>query len=445
MNITIIGTGYDGSVTGTCFAETGNHVTCVDIDIEKLSLLEKGIIPIHEPGLESMITANVSAGRLNFTNDLTTCINDSEIVFIAVGTPPNEDGSADLKHVLNVAQQTGQVITKPLVIVDKSTVPVGTADQVTERIQQQLDLRSIDIDFEVISNPEFLKEGAAIKDFMAPDRIVVGANKDSSRNIMRALYGPFSRNHDKLQFMGVRDAEMTKYAANALLATKISFMNEIALMCESLGVDVESVRKGIGSDPRIGFSFIYPGAGYGGSCFPKDVRALSAMAKQVDVEPLMFSAVENRNVAQKQIMYKKIDKYFDGQLSGLKIAIWGLAFKPGTDDVREASAIDLIKSLLEAGVEITAYDAKAIETAKVALGDLASKVTFASNMNDAIQGADTLVVMTEWKEFWQPNFVAIAEKLSKKVIFDGRNIYDPTYLASHGLHYVGIGRGSYLL
>lgn len=445
MNITIIGTGYVGLVTGTCFAEMGNHVTCVDIDEAKLRQLEQGIVPIHEPGLDTMISRNVTAERLRFSSSLASSLNDSEVVFIAVGTPPNEDGSADLSHVLAVAKQIGELLTHPVVIVDKSTVPVGTADKVTAAIQDELDARNNSLEFDVVSNPEFLKEGAAIEDFMSPDRIVVGTSNERSREVMRALYAPFSRNHDKLQFMGVRDAEMTKYAANAMLATKISFMNEIALMCESFGVDVEAVRKGIGSDPRIGFSFIYPGAGYGGSCFPKDVRALVSMAQDTDVDPLIFSAVEARNNAQKHVMFGKIQRHFGDNLSGVTFAIWGLAFKPETDDVREASALKVITSLLEAGAKIIAYDAKAIETSKLALGELADQVSFVENMYEAINGADALVVMTEWKEFRQPNFAELANRLSKKVIFDGRNIYEPAVLANHGLHYIGIGRGSYLL
>ena len=445
MNITIIGSGYVGLVTGTCFAEMGNHVTCIDIDAGKLVQLEKGIVPIHEPGLDVMISRNVDAQRLKFSTNLADSLNQSELVFIAVGTPPNEDGSADLSHVLNVAKQIGELLTAPMVVVDKSTVPVGTADKVTLAIQTELETRGVNVEFDVVSNPEFLKEGAAIEDFMSPDRIVVGTTSGRSRDIMRSLYAPFSRNHDKLQFMGVRDAEMTKYAANAMLATKISFMNEIALMCESFGVDVEAVRKGIGSDPRIGFSFIYPGAGYGGSCFPKDVRALMAMADQTDTQPLIFSAVEARNNAQKEVMFDKIQRFFDGDLANLTFTVWGLAFKPETDDVREASALTVIRSLLAAGARVIAYDAKAIETSKIALGEIADQVTFADNMSEAVKGSDALVVMTEWKEFRQPNFQELAEQLSKKVIFDGRNVYEPATLAEFGLHHIGIGRGSYLL
>lgn len=445
MNITIVGTGYVGLVTGTCFAEMGNQVTCIDIDKAKLAQLEKGIVPIHEPGLDVMISRNVQSGRLRFASELSASLNSSEIVFIAVGTPPNEDGSADLTHVLTVAKQIGTTMTVPMVVVDKSTVPVGTADKVTAAIKEQLDNRDLELEFDVVSNPEFLKEGAAIEDFMSPDRIVVGTGSDRSKGIMQNLYAPFSRNHDKLQFMGVRDAEMTKYAANAMLATKISFMNEIALMCEAFDVDVEAVRKGIGSDPRIGFSFIYPGAGYGGSCFPKDVRALVSMASETGIEPMVFSAVEARNNAQKEVMFGKIEQHFDTNLEGLHIAVWGLAFKPETDDVREASALNLIRALLNSGATVSAYDAKAIETSKVALGELAKSVNFSNNMYEAINNADALVVMTEWKEFRQPNFVELADKLKHKVIFDGRNVYEPAVLADHGITHIGIGRGSYLL
>ena len=445
MRITIVGTGYVGLVTGTCFAEMGNHVTCIDIDEAKLKKLEAGIIPIHEPGLEELITRNVAAKRLDFSATLASSLNESEVVFIAVGTPPNEDGSADLRHVLTVAHQIGEIMTRPLVVVDKSTVPVGTADKVTAEIQSALSKRDVTFEFNVVSNPEFLKEGAAIDDFMSPDRIVVGTSSATSIETMKRLYAPFSRNHDKLQFMGVRDAEMTKYAANAMLATKISFMNEIALMCEAFGVDVEEVRKGIGSDPRIGFSFIYPGAGYGGSCFPKDVRALVSMAEEANIDPLIFAAVEQRNQSQKNVMGAKIRNFYKNDLTGVRIAIWGLAFKPETDDVREASALILIEELINAGAKITAYDPQAAETAKDALGPLADSVTFANEMYAALTEADALVVMTEWKQFRQPDLQRIANEVKSKIIFDGRNIYDPKALATHGLKHQGIGRGSYLL
>ena len=392
-----------------------------------------------------MIARNMSAGRLGFSDSLETCLNDSDVIFIAVGTPPNEDGSADLSRVLGVARQIGETLTTPMTIVNKSTVPVGTGDKVTAEIKQALEHRNSSLKFDVVSNPEFLKEGAAIEDFMSPDRIVIGTNGNRGMNLMRQLYAPFSRNHDKIQFMGVRDAEMTKYAANAMLATKISFMNEIALMCESFGVDVEQVRKGIGSDPRIGFSFIYPGAGYGGSCFPKDVRALVSMAKESNIEPLMFSAVEARNQAQKHLMAKKVHAVFGEDLTGIHLAVWGLAFKPETDDVREASALQFIESALNAGATVSAYDSQAIANAQQALGELAHKVQFKSSMYDAVTDAHALVVMTEWKEFRQPDFNLLASSLKKKIIFDGRNIYDVATLENHGLTYHGIGRGSYLL
>jgi UDPglucose 6-dehydrogenase len=445
MRITIVGTGYVGLVTGTCFAEMGNHVTCIDIDVSKLEKLAAGIIPIHEPGLDELIKRNVDARRLDFSPSLVSSLNDSEVVFIAVGTPPNEDGSADLRHVLTVARQIGETMTRPMIVVDKSTVPVGTADKVSAEIQTALAQRNETIEFDVVSNPEFLKEGAAIKDFMSPDRIVIGTSSSTSIETMKRLYAPFSRNHDKLQFMGVRDAEMTKYAANAMLATKISFMNEIASMCEAFGVDVEQVRKGIGSDPRIGYSFIYPGAGYGGSCFPKDVRALVSMAAEANIEPLIFAAVERRNQSQKLVMGTKVRRFFKDNLAGVRIAIWGLAFKPETDDVREASALTLIEELIEAGAKVTAYDPQATETAKEALGALASSVTFADDMYSAASNADALVVMTEWKEFNQPDFGRLSSTIRSKVIFDGRNIYEPETLATFGLEYHGIGRGSYLL
>ena len=447
MRISIVGTGYVGLVTGTCFADMGNQVTCVDIDVNKLADLEKGIIPIHEPGLESMILRNVADGRLTFSNQLASCLNESEVVFIAVGTPPNEDGSADLSHVLAVANQIGELLENYIVVVDKSTVPVGTADKVTEAVQARLTERGAEVDFDVISNPEFLKEGAAVADFMSPDRIVIGSGSERANKVMSNLYAAFSRNHDKMHFMGVRDAEMTKYAANAMLATKISFMNEIALMCESFGVDVEQVRKGIGSDPRIGYSFIYPGAGYGGSCFPKDVRALISMAEENNIEPVIFQSVETRNAKQKLVMSEKIASHFGQDLSGLRFAIWGLAFKPETDDVREASALVVIASLLEKGAQVYAYDPEAKQTAKIQLGALgdSENLHFVDEMYEATRQADALLLMTEWKQFRQPDFTKLAAQLKAKIIFDGRNVYEPSTLSTHGLTHVGIGRGSYLL
>ena len=442
MRVTIVGTGYVGLVTGTCFSEMGNHVTCVDIDLEKLANLERGIVPIHEPGLDELITKNVSAGRLHFSDDLGKSLNNSSIVFIAVGTPPNEDGSADLSHVLAVAQQIGEQIRDSIVVVDKSTVPVGTAGKVSAKISEVLDARGVTVDFEVVSNPEFLKEGAAVQDFMSPDRIVIGAEGDTAKDLMRELYAPFSRDKDKLQFMGVRDAEMTKYAANAMLATKISFMNEIALMCEAYDVDVEQVRKGIGSDSRIGYSFINPGAGYGGSCFPKDVRALVSMAKEKGIDPLIFNAVESRNNNQKFVMYEKLENEFGTELKNCHIAVWGLAFKPETDDVREAPSLIVIAKMLELGTKVTAFDPQASHSALKSLGANAHGFDVGDDMYDVLDGADALLVMTEWKEFRQPNFDLIKKNLKQPLIFDGRNIYDPAAMHRQGISYYGVGRRS---
>ena len=431
-----------GLVTGACFSEMGNHVTCVDIDEQKLTKLRQGVVPIHEPGLAQLLEKNTAAGTLDFTSRIEDSLNESQVVFIAVGTPPNEDGSADLSHVLSVARQIGDKLTSPIIVVDKSTVPVGTADKVLEMITERLNQRGETIDFDVVSNPEFLKEGAAIADFMSPDRIVIGAAKESSFGIMSELYASFSRNRDKIQTMGVRDAEMTKYAANAMLATKISFMNEMALMCEKYDVDVENVRRGIGSDSRIGYSFIYPGAGYGGSCFPKDVRALVSMAEEQGVEAHIFSAVERRNQEQKTVLLNKIAERFGDDLSGKKVAIWGLAFKPETDDVREASALVMIRGLLARNATIAAYDPEAMETTKVDLGELSSRLEYTKDMYDAVVDADALLVMTEWKQFRQPDLSRLATELREKVIFDGRNLYDPAVVAKHGMDYIGIGRRS---
>ena len=431
-----------GLVTGACFSEMGNHVTCVDIDEQKLTKLRQGVVPIHEPGLAQLVEKNTAAGTLDFTSSIEDSLNQSQVVFIAVGTPPNEDGSADLSHVLSVARQIGDKLTSPIIVVDKSTVPVGTADKVLEMITERLNQRGETIDFDVVSNPEFLKEGAAIADFMSPDRIVIGAAKESSFGVMSELYASFSRNRDKIQTMGVRDAEMTKYAANAMLATKISFMNEMALMCEKYDVDVENVRRGIGSDSRIGYSFIYPGAGYGGSCFPKDVRALVSMAEEQGVEAHIFSAVERRNQEQKTVLLNKIAERFGDDLSGKKVAIWGLAFKPETDDVREASALVMIRGLLARNATIAAYDPEAMETTKVDLGELSSRLEYTKDMYDAVVDADALLVMTEWKQFRQPDLSRLATELREKVIFDGRNLYDPAVVAKHGMDYIGIGRRS---
>ena len=431
-----------GLVTGACFSEMGNHVTCVDIDEQKLTKLRQGVVPIHEPGLAQLVEKNTAAGTLDFSSSIEDSLNQSQVVFIAVGTPPNEDGSADLSHVLSVARQIGDKLTSPIIVVDKSTVPVGTADKVLEMITERLNQRGETIDFDVVSNPEFLKEGAAIADFMSPDRIVIGAAKESSFGVMSELYASFSRNREKIQTMGVRDAEMTKYAANAMLATKISFMNEMALMCEKYDVDVENVRRGIGSDSRIGYSFIYPGAGYGGSCFPKDVRALVSMAEEQGVEAHIFSAVERRNQEQKTVLLNKIAERFGDDLSGKKVAIWGLAFKPETDDVREASALVMIRGLLARNATIAAYDPEAMETTKIDLGELSSRLEYTKDMYDAVVDADALLVMTEWKQFRQPDLSRLATELREKVIFDGRNLYDPAVVAKHGMDYIWIGRRS---
>ncbi len=443
MNITIIGTGYVGLVTGACFAEMGSTVTCVDVDEDKIKNLENGILPIYEPGLENLVISNYREGTLTFTTSLEQAAKHSNIFFIAVGTPPGEDGSADLQYVLQVAKEIGQYITEYSVIVDKSTVPVGTADKVRQAIGKELEKRGKTIEFDVVSNPEFLKEGAAVNDFLKPDRVIVGADSKRAVKFMKRLYAPFSRNREKVLLMNVRDAEMTKYAANSMLATKISFMNEISNICERLGVDVENVRKGIGSDTRIGYSFIYPGCGYGGSCFPKDVKALIRTSREIGIEPKVLAAVEDRNDDQKKLLAAKIKSRFGKDLSSLKFCVWGLAFKPGTDDMREASSIVLIQELIEAGARITAYDPVAMDQAKKELpGDWLAdqKIIMAENQYQALEGADAMVLVTEWKAFRQPDFRKIAAILNEPVIFDGRNQYDPEEMTEAGFEYHGIGR-----
>ncbi|MDZ7665323.1 MAG: UDP-glucose/GDP-mannose dehydrogenase family protein [Desulfotignum sp.] len=443
MKLTIIGTGYVGLVTGACFAEMGSQVTCVDIDAQKIALLKNGVLPIYEPGLEKIVRENLVDGTLRFTTRLAEAVEDCGIFFIAVGTPPGEDGSADLTYVLEVARQIGMHMTEYAVIVDKSTVPVGTADQVTRVIQGELDRRGVDLPFDVVSNPEFLKEGAAINDFLKPDRIIVGVNTDRAAKIMRRLYAPFSMNRDKMIFMNVRDAEMTKYAANAMLATKISFMNEIAGMCEHLGVDVENVRKGIGSDTRIGYSFIYPGCGYGGSCFPKDVKALIKTAKDLGVHPSVLTAVEDRNNRQKQVLGDKIRSRFGPDLTGRCLALWGLAFKPGTDDMREAAAIVFLEDVIAAGATVQAYDPVAMTQASRELpGDwLASgRLTLMDDPYQVLENADALALVTEWKAFRQPDFKRMRRIMKTPILFDGRNQYDPEEMAEFGFEYHGIGR-----
>jgi UDPglucose 6-dehydrogenase len=440
MRVAIFGTGYVGLVTGTCLAEVGNAVTCVDIDEAKIEGLKRGVIPIYEPGLEDMVIANHAAGRLDFTTDAADAIAKSKIVFIAVGTPPDEDGSADLRHVLAVARTIGRHLARPAVIVNKSTVPVGTADKVRAAIRVELDARGTDIEFDVVSNPEFLKEGDAVKDCMRPDRIVIGSDNPRAVDALKALYAPFNRNHERIVAMDVRSAELTKYAANAMLATKISFMNEMANIAERVGADIEMVRHGIGSDPRIGYSFIYPGAGYGGSCFPKDVQALERTARQHGYEAKVLAAVEAVNRAQKSVLFQRMHEHFGGELRGKTIAIWGLAFKPNTDDMREASSRTLLAQLWEAGAQVRAYDPEAMQEAARLFGARADLV-LCDSARAALEGADALAVVTEWKAFWSPDFEHLADTLKARVVFDGRNIYDPATVEAAGLAYYGIGRG----
>ncbi len=443
MKITIIGTGYVGLVTGACFSEMGANVTCIDVDVNKIENLKKGVLPIYEPGLEKMVLSNYRDGLLKFSTSLPDAMKDSNLFFIAVGTPPGEDGSADLKYVLEVAAEIGRNIESYSVIVDKSTVPVGTADKVSKAIKEQIDKRGVEIKFDVVSNPEFLKEGAAIVDFMKPDRIIVGADTDQAKKIMQRVYAPFSRNRDKIIFMSVRDAEMTKYAANSILATKISFMNEISNVCERLGVDVENVRKGIGSDSRIGYSFIYPGCGYGGSCFPKDVKALIRTSIECGFDPALLKAVEYRNEMQKKNLSQKIFTRFGNDLSGLCFGIWGLSFKPGTDDMREAPSIVLINDLVKAKAAVRAFDPVAMDEAKKTFPAKwfdTGKIVLTDQQYDALENADAMVLLTEWKSFRQPSFSSMEELMKQKIVFDGRNQYDPAELLEAGFEYHGIGR-----
>ncbi|MFP6791470.1 MAG: UDP-glucose/GDP-mannose dehydrogenase family protein [Thalassolituus sp.] len=443
MNITVIGTGYVGLVTGACFAEMGNIVACVDVDVEKIRLLESGRIPIYEPGLEQIVQNNRLAGRLNFTTDLTSAMTSSDVYIIAVGTPQDDDGSADLQQVLDVAKDIGRNLNQRAVVINKSTVPVGTADSVRAVIAEQLAARNLSLEFDVVSNPEFLKEGAAVEDFMRPDRIILGVESDYAKEVMSDLYHTFSRNHDKLMFMGVRDAELTKYAATAMLATKISFMNEMANLAERMGVDIENVRKGIGSDSRIGYSYIYPGSGYGGSCVPKDVKALMRMGDEFGYPTQILKSVEACNQAQKQRLFEKLTERFGAEFSGRTIAIWGLAFKPGTDDMREASSLVLINQLVAAGAKVRAYDPVAMDEAKRHFPSSYFKdgcVTLCEHQYDALTDADALVLVTEWKPFRQPDFNAIKKLLKHPIIIDGRNQYDPKSLYRQGFDYSGIGR-----
>ena len=444
MNISVVGTGYVGLVTGTCFAEMGHNVICVDIDIKKIENLKKGILPIYEPGLEEMVHKNANEGRLRFTTDIVEAAQASTIHFIAVGTPPGEGSAADLRFVQEVAKQLGASITAPYnIIIDKSTVPVGTADKVTAIVKQELQNRNLNIEFDVVSNPEFLKEGDAIDDFMNPDRVVIGADSEKARKIMHDLYAPFMRSHERILIMGVRGAEMTKYASNAMLATKISFMNEMSEICEKLGDDVEDVRLGMGSDSRIGYEFIYPGCGYGGSCFPKDVKALVSMAGDCGVPSDVLHAVELRNQRQKERIGVKMKAHFGDDLSGKTFCLWGLAFKPGTDDMREASSLQIIKDLISAGAKIQAFDPVAEETATAEIPQAwfdNGNVTFFENMYDAIDNCDALILATEWKQFRSPDFDMIKQKLNSPIIFDGRNQYDPAQMTELNFVYFGIGR-----
>ncbi len=436
MKITIVGTGYVGLVTGTCFAEMGVNVCCVDIDQQKINKLKQGIIPIYEPDLDTLVHKNVKAGRLSFHTDLSACMTDSDVVFSAVGTPPDENGSADLKYVLDVAHTVGRVMQRYILFVTKSTVPVGTAEKVRMAIQEELTKRAVDIPFDVASNPEFLKEGAAVDDFMRPDRIVVGINSDKARSIMEQLYKPFTLNGHPVIFMDIASAEMTKYAANAMLATRISFMNDIANLCERLGANVHEVRKGIGSDPRIGSKFLYSGCGYGGSCFPKDVKALIKTAAENHYDMRVLQAVEEVNEDQKTLLYRKLYKHFDGDLHGKRIALWGLSFKPQTDDMREAPSLALIEKLLSAGCSIYAYDPVAMKEAQRILED---KINFCNNIYETAENAHAILLVTEWKEFRLPDWDVIRKTMKTPVVFDGRNIYDPKELQSAGFSYYGLG------
>lgn len=439
MKITVIGSGYVGLVTGTCLAEVGNHVMCLDVDPAKIALLRAGGIPIYEPGLEDMVRRNVAAGRLSFTTDVAESVAFGEVQFIAVGTPPDEDGSADLQYVLAAARNIGRHMQEYKVVVDKSTVPVGTADKVRQAIAETLAERGVDIGYSVVSNPEFLKEGAAIEDFMKPDRIVVGAEDDLAIERMRRLYAPFQRNHERILFMDVRSAELTKYAANAMLATRISFMNELANLAETLGADIELVRQGIGSDPRIGYHFLYPGAGYGGSCFPKDVKALIATGREHGHAMRVLTAVEAANDAQKLRLVDKIVAEYGEDLSGRHFALWGLAFKPNTDDMREAPSREVVRALVSRGATVSAYDPVAADEAARVLDGTAG-LTFAQDMMSALQGADALLIVTEWKMFRAPDFEALRAALKAPVIFDGRNMYDPAWVRGLGFVYHAIGR-----
>jgi UDPglucose 6-dehydrogenase len=440
MRVTIFGSGYVGLVTGACLADAGNHVLCVDVDAGKIERLKQGDVPIHEPGLEALIKRNMEAGRIEFTTDAVRGVEHGLFQLIAVGTPPGEDGSADLRYVLAVARTIGTHLNRYSIVITKSTVPVGTADKVRAELTRTLAAREVKVEFDVVSNPEFLKEGAAITDFMKPDRVVIGTDNPRTTELMRALYEPFIRNHDRLIVMDIRSSELTKYAANAMLATKISFMNELANIAERVGADIERVRIGIGSDPRIGYSFIYPGTGYGGSCFPKDVQALIRSAHEAGHEPQILNAVEAVNDKQKEVLFQKMQRHFAGDLEGRNFALWGLAFKPNTDDMRQAPAVTLIELLLKAGATVKAYDPVAAAEAQRMFAGRAG-FTLAKSAYEAAQGADALAIVTEWQEFRSPDFDRLKQILKAPVIFDGRNLYEPSMLSRFGLTYYAIGRG----
>jgi UDPglucose 6-dehydrogenase len=440
MKLTIHGSGYVGLVTGACLAEVGNHVLCLDVDEAKIKALRDGQIPIYEPGLEEMVQRNFAAGRLSFSTDIEAAVEHGLVQFIAVGTPPDEDGSADLQYVLAVAKNIGRYMSDDKVVVDKSTVPVGTADRVKQAVGAALAERNSSLGFDVVSNPEFLKEGAAVGDFMKPDRIIIGTDSERAAKLLRQIYEPFSRNHDKLIQMDIRSAELTKYAANGILATKISFMNELANLAELYGADIEKVRVGIGSDPRIGYSFIYPGCGYGGSCFPKDVSALAQSAGEIGYQAELIQAVENVNNRQKKLLAEKILRHFNGDIAGRNFAVWGLAFKPNTDDMRAAPSRDLMEAIWAAGGTVSAYDPQAGEEAGRLYGQR-SDLTLCESAEAALPGADALIIVTEWQEFRSPDFDLIKKSLREPVIFDGRNVYNPETLAELGISYYGIGRG----
>lgn len=440
MKVTVFGSGYVGLVTGVCLAEVGNDVVCIDVDQQKINNLKNGVIPIYEPGLDELVKDNQQAGRIKFTTDIQEAVSHGVFQFIAVGTPPDEDGAADLQYVLAVAKSIAENMDGYRIVVDKSTVPVGTADKVKEAILQVQASRGVAIDFDVVSNPEFLKEGAAINDFMKPDRIIVGTDNPRTAELLKALYAPFNRSHERIITMDVRSAELTKYAANAMLATKISFMNELANLAELLGADIEHVRNGIGSDSRIGYSFIYPGCGYGGSCFPKDVKALERTAGQMGYKAELLNAVENVNDRQKQVLFNKVVQHYKDDLQGKIFALWGLAFKPKTDDMREAPSRIILEALINAGAVVRAFDPEAMAEAKRIYGDKPG-LTLVETAEEALQGANALIVVTEWKNFWSPDFDLIKRTLKDAVIFDGRNLYQPELLKKQGFVYYGIGRG----